>query len=284
VKIIKTKDGSITLYNEDYKDFYHSREGAIKEALYHFLYPLKTLLKKKNNFNFVEIGYGLGYNALVFNYFLTKNKKDFQYRSIEKDKELFKFIEKNCRLFKIKNYCSFLKKMKNNIIFEDATKVNYKKLIKKEKLNILIHDGFSPSKNKELWSYEFFKKLKGFDIIITYTNNPKVRIALFLNDFYVLPTFRFKNSGTLAIKDLKLLNLLNYRRYSLREFLLLFTNYAKPFDFNDNFNFPLKFKGGRFKAVNKEDVKKLIDLYKTQNKNFKLFLEKMKKRIKSQFF
>ena len=87
----KTEDKSLTLFNKDYKDFYHSRKGALKEALYQFLYPIKEFLKINNDFCFFEIGFGLGYNALTTSYFLDKIKKNYSYFSIEKDKNLFDF-------------------------------------------------------------------------------------------------------------------------------------------------------------------------------------------------
>jgi tRNA U34 5-methylaminomethyl-2-thiouridine-forming methyltransferase MnmC len=262
IKIVQTKDKSFTLFNSIYNDFYHSREGALKEALYSFLYPIKDFLKKQNNFFILEIGFGLGYNALVFDYFLRKNQKNFSYLGIEKDKELFDFLLKNCKKIRIKNYCKFLQLYKTKILFEDATKVNYSSLLTKigNKWKILIHDGFTPSKNKELWTYEFLSKFKDFNFIITYTNNPKVRASFFLLDFFVFPTKRFKNSGTIAVKDLEHINYLNIKRYSLKELVLLFSNYAKPYNFLFKKDFPFIVKGGKIKIRDYSFLRELKEI------------------------
>ena len=261
----KTKDNSLTLFNEYYNDFYHSKKGALKESLYQFIYPIKNFLKNFNNFCFFEIGFGLGYNALVTNYFLKKLNKNFQYFSIEKDKELIEFLFKNCKKFKIKNYCKFLNEIKNKVIFQDAIDFDFSELrnLKKDFL-IIFHDAFSPSKNKELWSFSFFKKLKesNFDFLVTFTSNPKVRVSLFLNDYFVLPTFRIgKGTGTLALKNLKYLNYLNFKNYTMKELILLFSNYAIPYETKiKGKKFPFKVKNKKIKIIDENFYKELIEI------------------------
>ena len=259
MKLIKTKDESFTLFNEEYNDVYHSKFGAIKEALYQFIYPLKPYFKQNDNFEIFEIGFGLGYNFLVTKTFLKKNDKRFSYKAVEKDEKLFNFLLKNCEKFKIKNYCGFLKEAKKNIIFEDATKIEIKS-------EIIYHDGFSPSKNKELWTFEFLSKLKG-KILVTYTSNPKVRVSLILNDFLVLPTFRFKGKGTLALNKNLHLDLFNFVKFDLKEALVLFSNYAKPYGLEIKKEYPVLFKGGKIKIKDKElynNIKEIIKMDKKE--------------------
>lgn len=274
----KTGDKSLTLFNKDYKDFYHSKKGALKEALYQFLYPIKKFLKANNGFSFFEIGFGLGYNALVTSYFLEKIGKEYSYFSIEKDRKLFDFLLKNCQKFKIKDYCTFLKDFKEKIFFEDALSFDFEKLSKlRNKYLIIYHDAFSPSKNKELWTFFFFKKLKksNFDFLLTFTSNPRVRVALFLNNYFVLPTFRIGGgSGTIAFKDLDYLDYLNFKNYSIKELVLLFSNYSTPYGLGSLENFPFKVKNKRIRILNSEFYKKLKKLKILDAKEFLLEIKK----------
>ncbi len=62
IKFIETDDKSIGLYSDVYKDIFHSKTGALKEANEKFIHPIKNL-----NFNFeikiLDICYGIGYNT-----------------------------------------------------------------------------------------------------------------------------------------------------------------------------------------------------------------------------
>jgi hypothetical protein len=278
----KTKDNSITLFNKKYNDFYHSRKGALKESLYQFIYPIKKFLKEKNSFCFFEIGFGLGYNYITTSYFLKKNNKDFCYLAVEKDRNLFNFLLDNCKIFKIKNYCSYLKNVQNNIIFEDCLNMDFKKINKKKNYLIIYHDAFSPSKNKELWTLNFFKKLKesNFDILVTFTSNPKVRVSLLLNGYFVLPTYRIGfGSGTIAFRNLNFINYFNFKPFSFRDVLLMFSNYAVPYGANllEN-NFPFKVKNKKIKIIDNEFYENLKNL---NNYDLKSFLKELKTLIKN---
>src|SRR5690606_41537159 len=63
-KVIKTSDGSSTIFLEDWNESYHSRHGAINEAYHVFI---KNGLNKFKNgqINILEIGFGTGLNALI---------------------------------------------------------------------------------------------------------------------------------------------------------------------------------------------------------------------------
>ena len=67
-----TEDGSAGLYDENIKDIYHSKTGALKEAYDKFIEPsfLCELSEKKSDINILDICYGIGYNskcALMYN-------------------------------------------------------------------------------------------------------------------------------------------------------------------------------------------------------------------------
>lgn len=66
-KIIKTADGSTTIYLEDWDEHYHSRHGAIQEAFHVFIrMGLEPAIEKFNgDIRIMEIGFGTGLNAYI---------------------------------------------------------------------------------------------------------------------------------------------------------------------------------------------------------------------------
>ncbi len=62
---ILTEDSSITLFNLDYDDVYHSKVGAYTEAIYKYVAPsgLIEFIKNNNEVRILDVCFGLGYNA-----------------------------------------------------------------------------------------------------------------------------------------------------------------------------------------------------------------------------
>lgn len=60
-----TDDGSVSLYNTDVNDIYHSSIGARKEAILKFIEPSGILefVKHNNEVSILDICFGLGYNS-----------------------------------------------------------------------------------------------------------------------------------------------------------------------------------------------------------------------------
>ena len=63
-KVIKTNDGSFSLFDVKMKESYHSKHGAIKEAKHVFL-KNGLLSLSKNEIAILEIGFGTGLNTLL---------------------------------------------------------------------------------------------------------------------------------------------------------------------------------------------------------------------------
>lgn len=64
-KPVITEDGTLSLYNEDVKDVYHSKIGAYIESLKKFIIPSEILdfVKSNNKVKILDVCYGLGYNT-----------------------------------------------------------------------------------------------------------------------------------------------------------------------------------------------------------------------------
>ncbi len=64
LKVIKTEDGSYSIYNELLDEMYHSTHGALQESNHVFINHGLHLLNSKS-FKILEIGFGTGLNAAL---------------------------------------------------------------------------------------------------------------------------------------------------------------------------------------------------------------------------
>lgn len=66
VRILKTGDGSSTLYLEELQETYHSVHGALSESLYVYIrHGLDLLPQDLSHIRILEVGFGTGLNALL---------------------------------------------------------------------------------------------------------------------------------------------------------------------------------------------------------------------------
>jgi tRNA U34 5-methylaminomethyl-2-thiouridine-forming methyltransferase MnmC len=84
-QLIKTADGSGSLYIPSLDETYHSRHGAIQESNHVFIEQgLKPLLANSQEIFVFEVGFGTGLNALLTLIAAEKAGVKVKYRSIEK--------------------------------------------------------------------------------------------------------------------------------------------------------------------------------------------------------
>ena len=75
-QIVKTDDGSFTLYNSTLKEHYHSTFGAIQESEHVFIRSgLESIAKPGKLLSVLEIGFGTGLNALLSLIWAEQNKQ-----------------------------------------------------------------------------------------------------------------------------------------------------------------------------------------------------------------
>ncbi|MBL4624870.1 MAG: tRNA (5-methylaminomethyl-2-thiouridine)(34)-methyltransferase MnmD [Flavobacteriales bacterium] len=175
--LVKTEDGSNTLYVKELDEHYHSIHGAIQESQHVFIrHGLKPILPDHPNPSILEIGFGTGLNCL-----LTLQNATVNYTSIEKypisveqalemeypatveDRDLFRKLHKapwnkemnlqGCSLYKIK---------------EDLLTYEFGN----EKYDLIYFDAFSPGVQPDLWSEDIFDKmysaLRQGGVLVTY--------------------------------------------------------------------------------------------------------------------
>ena len=102
-----TDDNSAGLYDEEIKDIYHSKTGALKEAIDKFIIPsqLSNLVQLKDEINILDICYGIGYNSKAA--FISKEKANLNIDCLDINPMLIfisPFIKDNIDDFDLKIY------------------------------------------------------------------------------------------------------------------------------------------------------------------------------------
>ena len=214
MKEYMTEDGSVTLFNPEYEEYYHSKSGAIEESFEKFVKPCEIKeLAKKGHIKILDIGFGLGYNAIAAIDVALNSNCEIEIISLEKN-----FLPNLSKLKpKLKHYGiiekleydpitkSYLYEDKNihlRIKIGDATQTI--KTIN-DKFDAVFLDPFSPGKNPELWTVEFFskirKRMKDKAILATYSYAKTIRNNLAKAGFTVKdgPIIGRRSPSTIAV-------------------------------------------------------------------------------------
>ncbi|MFO7710503.1 MAG: MnmC family methyltransferase [Candidatus Woesearchaeota archaeon] len=205
---IRTRDDSVTFYNENYGEAYHSTSvGAIEEAVKKYVEPADI----RPGMTVLDFCFGLGYNTLAA---LAKTH-ELRIIAVELDQGI---LEKIQETEVPKEYREDYEKIRvaarDSYYYDDKTVI---KLFKgeasgiftfiKEPIDRVLFDPFSPKKNPELWTYEVFRQL--YDRmnqggrLTTFSCARHVRDNLKEAGFRVEdgPVLGRKSPSTVAIKD-----------------------------------------------------------------------------------
>lgn len=193
-KIIKTGDGSSSLYLPQWDENYHSRHGAIQEAYHVFIRSGLDLFKEGSKVSILEMGFGTGLNCFIS--FLESQKRDLQieYVGLEGyplDIELIKELKYPDALKALDNLTFY-----NDIIaskWDSRVKISESfELLKKELMfekfegsqdfDLIYFDAFGARVQPELWTETIFAKmyfsLRPGGILVTYSAKGSVRRAM----------------------------------------------------------------------------------------------------------
>lgn len=210
-QIYETNDGSLTLFNQDISECYHSKGGAKWESehLYIKSSGIEAFFENHNTAvsSVLDVGLGLGYNACttIEAWMKSSGKKDLYLTSLEYNETLIESLATNsgrwqkgwCETWQ--TWCSALTPapggksatlrhpVSGKHIFWNLYSGNAKDVIETISTKPWTHiwqDPFSPEKNPELWNPEWFsilKKKSGADCrLMTYSVARQVKDALSL--------------------------------------------------------------------------------------------------------
>ncbi|WP_299779977.1 tRNA (5-methylaminomethyl-2-thiouridine)(34)-methyltransferase MnmD [uncultured Formosa sp.] len=197
-KFITTADGSSTIYLPDLDETYHSRHGAIQEALHVFIKEgLKYTLEEKPDLNpisILEIGFGTGLNAFLTCLESKKLNCKINYTGVEA------YPVTADDLLHI-NYSKSINQGANESLFNTLHTVAWESkqdisegfsLLKQQKsfnditdnalYDIIYFDAFGPRVQPDLWGEAvfkiMFKALKPSGILVTYSAQGNARRAM----------------------------------------------------------------------------------------------------------
>jgi len=170
-ELVKTDDGSNTLFVREIGEHYHSTFGAVQESMHVFI---EAGLRKcdQPSLNLLEVGFGTGLNAYLTVLEAHKTNMSIRYITVEKypllpavwtslnypaivpagDPKLFRMIHEakwNEEVIITDNF-SILK------LLSDLKDIDYSIL---PLFDLIYFDAFSPVKQPELWETSIFRQL-----------------------------------------------------------------------------------------------------------------------------
>lgn len=219
-RFVKTEDQSLTLWSSFFDETFHNLSGAIQETFYTYLEAtdVKRICEFTHSpFVILEVGFGmgLGYYSLdqYLKILLAKTNSDsgqqlfhLRFVSFEIDQQMFehiKTLETNTpevlppinqwQKSILKNSYTIKKEINYNnwtIFFEGIVLIgdgrkelqNDDYLQKHLPFHAIFQDPFSPKKNPDLWTVEWFNTLKDLShnnvILSTYSSSTSIRKSL----------------------------------------------------------------------------------------------------------
>lgn len=194
MQIIKTSDGSHTIYIPELDEQYHSVNGAITESNYVYIDKGYNFQEIQNPTVF-EIGFGTGLNCLLTALQAEKDKRTTLFIAIEKypleksvtkqlnfggliSNEAQNLFEKihDCPWNEVANISEHFKLRK---IKGDLTEYDFDNF---EKCDVIFFDAFGPDKQPEMWTPYIFRNIYSITapngILVTYSAKGEVRRLL----------------------------------------------------------------------------------------------------------
>lgn len=193
-KLVKTDDGSDTLFVRELGEHYHSIHGAVQESIHIFI-NAGLHQCDQSNLNIFEVGFGTGLNAYLTLLESIKTNQTVRYFTIEKyplKADIWTNLnyptivpEGNPGLFRMIHQAKWNEEVKINGHFSilklsaDLLEIDYSTL---PLFDLIYFDAFSPEKQAELWRTSIFIKLENHCAksakLVTYCAKGAVRRSL----------------------------------------------------------------------------------------------------------
>lgn len=186
LKVLVTKDGSHTLFSEQFNEIYHSRHGALQESMHVFIAAgFEYVARNKEKIRLLEIGFGTGLNALLTLQAQVSLNKQVEYYSVEPYPVPLELIREL-------NYVSLMQNQGIDLFFMEMHKAAWDQdetigsqfilhkmenklediLLPPDFFDLIYFDAFAPEKHPALWTIAIFEKmfrcLKNDGVLVTY--------------------------------------------------------------------------------------------------------------------
>jgi tRNA U34 5-methylaminomethyl-2-thiouridine-forming methyltransferase MnmC len=192
-EIIQTSDGSTTIHIKDWNESYHSKHGAIQEAMHVFIKNGLALFPNQK-ISILEIGFGTGLNAFITYLEAQKLGQTINYVGVE----AYPISKLEIQSM---NYLQELNALDSKDVFDQMHASNWEEtnklsesfsLTKRkqffqdiqdiEQFDLIYFDAFGYRVQPELWSTKVFesmyKALKPGSILVTYAARGVVKRSM----------------------------------------------------------------------------------------------------------
>jgi len=193
-QIVKTQDGSNTIFIPEFDETYHSTHGAIQESLHVFVSSGLKFKTELNDINVLEVGFGTGLNALLTFIHSEETNRNIKYTSLEAFPLKWNFVSKLNYIDMIFNgkYFAKYKKM-HTCCWESFYVISPNFMLRKHNMklqnvlfenefDVIYFDAFAPRVQPELWTERVFTSmylaLKPGGVLVTYCAKGSVKRTL----------------------------------------------------------------------------------------------------------
>jgi tRNA U34 5-methylaminomethyl-2-thiouridine-forming methyltransferase MnmC len=185
--LIKTADGSYTLYVPELDEHYHSIHGALQEAEHVFIKHGIELFKHQDRIQVLEMGLGTCLNAFLTSRWSLENGKDVRYVGVEaypveaevigQCLDALGYVEVKERSFFTD--LSYGQRQAMGGFQLEALHATWNSLTYVKEFDLVYYDAFGPRAQAEMWTLEHFSiafdSLKSGGLLTTYCAKGQVK-------------------------------------------------------------------------------------------------------------
>ncbi len=202
LSIVRTNDGSPTLFSSRFGAYYHSLNGAVTESNHIFIDAgLRYVAERTKSISILEVGFGTGLNALLTAMVARNLNIDFYYHGIElypppndllselNLNEIFKDDESADLWSLIANstWNNEIQLASNFRIHKEIA--DFTGWVSRKNYSLVYFDAFAPDDQPEMWSQEQLMKinkaLNANGVLVTYSAKGMVKSNLRFAGFKV---------------------------------------------------------------------------------------------------
>lgn len=246
-QLVETGDGSYSLFSSAYQESYHSRGGALTEARDRFIGPcrIREIAREKGEVSILEVGFGLGVNLAATLYALkeVEGLEKISYTTTEMDRDLLAFLPQVPIPDELAAEFAVVHELaRAEQVVDDGRELHLLVGDARETLtsiegpfDAVYLDAFSPKKNPELWTVDFFRELHRLitpeGLVSTYSMAARIRLAFLAAGFAIGPGPKaaHKTEGTLASPRGEVPSFPEkYREKMIRRLAKEYPNYTGP--------------------------------------------------------
>ena len=196
-----TSDNSLTIYQPDLDETYHSKNGALTESMHVFIDKgFNEIIKHKKTVNIFEVGFGTGLNTILTIIEAFAKNIVCNYQAIEAfPLDIALINELKYKTIIPQNFNSAFQnihsvKWDEEFLITDnfkfkKTHAAFEHYKFEQPFDLIYFDAFAPEKQPELWTEEIFKKIYNSinegGILVTYSSKGEVKRNLRSAGFFV---------------------------------------------------------------------------------------------------